>query len=101
MRVLFVAGVIAATLWPGAPAHAQSDPAKPVRVLVGFAPGGGIDLVARMYAQRLADALGQSFIVDRRSSSVARISERWTSSSPSRRSWASRSLPAIRLRCGK
>lgn len=66
MRVLCVVGVIAATLWPGAPAHAQSYPTKPVRVLVGFAPGGGIDIVARLYAQRLTDALGQSFIVDNR-----------------------------------
>ena len=66
MRVSFVVGVIAATLWPGAPSHAQSYPTKPVRVLVGFAPGGGIDIVARLYAQRLTDALGQSFIVDNR-----------------------------------
>jgi tripartite-type tricarboxylate transporter receptor subunit TctC len=66
MRVLFVAGVIAATLWFGAPSHAQPYPAKPVRILVGFAPGGGIDIVARLYAQRLTDALGQSFIVDNR-----------------------------------
>jgi tripartite-type tricarboxylate transporter receptor subunit TctC len=66
MRVLFVAGVIAATSWSGAPSHAQPYPAKPVRVLVGFAPGGGIDIVARLYAQRLTDALGQSFIVDNR-----------------------------------
>jgi tripartite-type tricarboxylate transporter receptor subunit TctC len=66
MRVLIVAGVIAATLWPGAPSHAQSYPAKAVRILVGFAPGGGIDIVARVYAQRLTDALGQPFIVDNR-----------------------------------
>jgi tripartite-type tricarboxylate transporter receptor subunit TctC len=41
-------------------------PTKPVRILVGFAAGGGIDIAARTYAQRLTDAVGQSFIVDNR-----------------------------------
>jgi tripartite-type tricarboxylate transporter receptor subunit TctC len=36
-------------------------PAKPVRLLVGFAPGGGIDIDSRIHAQRLTDSLGQSF----------------------------------------
>ena len=50
-------------------AFAQTAPAyptKPVRILVGFAAGGGIDIVARMYAQRLTEAMGQSFVVDNR-----------------------------------
>lgn len=58
---LWVAG-LGATL-AQAPA---SYPTKPVRILVGFAPGGGIDLSARFFAQRLTESLGQTFIVDNR-----------------------------------
>ena len=47
-------------------AHAQTWPAKPVRIIVPFPPGGGTDLVARAVAQKLTDALGQTFIVDNR-----------------------------------
>ncbi len=41
-------------------------PAKPVRMLVGLAAGGGTDLVARIIAPKLADALGQPFVVENR-----------------------------------
>lgn len=62
-----VAGVAlgASMLLPGA-ALAQKYPVKPVRIVVGFQPGGGTDIAARVIAQKLTDSLGGSFIVDNR-----------------------------------
>ena len=45
---------------------AQSYPAKPVRLIVPFAAGGGTDLVARTLAQRLTESLGHTFVVENR-----------------------------------
>ena len=49
-----------------APAFAQPWPAKPVKVIVVFPPGGSVDQVARVLAQQLSAQTGQSFIVDNR-----------------------------------
>jgi tripartite-type tricarboxylate transporter receptor subunit TctC len=57
--------LLAASL-PTVPAVAQDYPNKPVRLLVPFAPGGGTDTLARMIAQRLAESLGHSVVVDNR-----------------------------------
>jgi tripartite-type tricarboxylate transporter receptor subunit TctC len=47
-------------------AWAQVYPTRPVRIIVGYAPGGGADIVARLIGQRLSERLGQQFVIENR-----------------------------------
>jgi tripartite-type tricarboxylate transporter receptor subunit TctC len=59
------AGAAALPVMPRVP-RAQSYPARPVRVLVGFSAGSASDIIARLTAQRLSEQLGQPFVVENR-----------------------------------
>ncbi len=60
---LAVAATLAALTLP---CHAQNWPQKTIRMIVAAAPGGANDVLGRMYAQRMTEALGQSVVVDNR-----------------------------------
>ena len=48
------------------PVHAQPWPSKPIRIVAASSPGSGVDIVARILAQKLAEQLGQQVLVDNR-----------------------------------
>jgi tripartite-type tricarboxylate transporter receptor subunit TctC len=57
----------------GETAWAQGYPARPVRVLVGFTPGGGTDIMARFLTPRLSEYLGQQFVVENRPGAATNV----------------------------
>ena len=63
-------------------ASAQPYPAKPVRLVVPFPPGGPADSVARVLAQKLIDATGQQFVVDNRAGATGTIGAGIVAKSP-------------------
>ena len=80
-RLTTLAAVLAATLAGfGTAAQAQGD--KPIRILVGFPPGGSIDIVARLLADKLKDELKTSVIVENRAGAGGRIAAELLKSAP-------------------
>jgi tripartite-type tricarboxylate transporter receptor subunit TctC len=76
---LLCGAMLAAAL---APAHAQQYPSRPIRFIVPFPPGGGNDIVGRIVAQRLHEALGQTVVVDNRGGAGGTIGTDITAKAP-------------------
>jgi len=69
----FLLGVALLQAAPGAGWSAEAYPARPIRLIVGFAPGGANDLVARAVAARLGPRLGQQVVVENRAGAGGNI----------------------------
>ena len=75
------AGTAALAVVPRA-ATAQAYPSRPVRIVVGFAAGGPLDIVARLMAQWLSDRLGHQFVVENRAGAGGNIATEAVASAP-------------------
>jgi tripartite-type tricarboxylate transporter receptor subunit TctC len=73
--------LLVASLSPLA-AHPQAYPAKPVRVIVVFPPGGSNDVVARIVFQKMTEQLGQQFVIDNRGGAAGTIGSEVVAKSP-------------------
>ena len=76
------AGLAACTFILAANSIAQSYPAKPIRIVVGYSPGGAADVTARLVGKKLADELGQSVIVENRTGASGLIANERVATSP-------------------
>jgi tripartite-type tricarboxylate transporter receptor subunit TctC len=77
-RVLCVLAFALAAL----PVHAQDFPNRPVRVIVPFAPGGGVDIVARLVTPKLAEMWGQPVIVENKPGAVGVVASQYVMGQP-------------------
>lgn len=72
-RALGALAATTATATLPATVRAQAWPSKPIRLIVGFAPGGGTDIIARAMAQRLSELLGAQIVVENRAGAAGTI----------------------------
>jgi tripartite-type tricarboxylate transporter receptor subunit TctC len=75
-----IAIVLAAACAPHA--AAQSWPAKPVRVVIAFSPGGGTDIAGRLLAKRFTETMGQTFVADNRAGAGGLVGAEIVAKSP-------------------
>ena len=84
-RWYIAATVAVVALSPGAvfaQSPAEAYPAKPVRLVIGLAPGGGTDIQARLFAQKLSENMGRPFVVENRTGAGGTIAYALTAKSP-------------------
>ena len=82
MQSWISAAAVAATALFIVPAHAQPYPSKPIKIVVPFAAGGAVDVVARVVGQRLSEQVNQPVIVDNKPGGHANIGADFVAKSP-------------------
>jgi tripartite-type tricarboxylate transporter receptor subunit TctC len=63
-------------------AFSQNYPTKPVRIMVGYAPGGGVDTTARMVGQALGDLWGSTVVIENRPGAAGNVATEYTAKAP-------------------
>jgi tripartite-type tricarboxylate transporter receptor subunit TctC len=77
-----VVALLVAAVLPAGPLLAQSYPSKPVRMIVGFPPGGGTDVVARIIVPKLSENLGQPVVIENRPGATGTTAAAMVAKSP-------------------
>ena len=75
VRICTTVALLCSTLLATSASHAAESayPARPVRILVGFPPGGGVDALSRVLAPKLGEAMGQTWVVENRPGAAGNI----------------------------
>jgi tripartite-type tricarboxylate transporter receptor subunit TctC len=82
MRFMPVASLLSIVCLVAMPAQAQTYPAKAVRLIIPFSPGGATDLLGRLVAQSLSDRLGQPVVPENRTGGGGNIGAEFTTKAP-------------------
>ncbi len=82
MKSGFAAVALLAISAVAGPVASQPYPAKPIRMIIGFPPGGGTDIIGRIVAQRLSDVLGQQILPDNRGGAAGQIAAELAAKAP-------------------
>ena len=79
--ILAIGAIVCACI-VGSNANAQPYPSKPIRIVVGYVPGGAVDFTARLVGQKLSEALGQPVVIENRAGASTAIATERVATSP-------------------